>query len=91
MDKNWVWQLVGIAAALLTSTSFLPQLWLAARKPGLSHVSYGTLGAFICGAGLWTLYGVAKQDWIIVGANLLILSSLIGIAALQLRSVKNKT
>jgi MtN3 and saliva related transmembrane protein len=91
MSNNWVWQMVGIAAALLTSTSFLPQLWLAARKPGQAHVSYGTLVAFICGAILWTLYGVAKQDWIIVGANLLILSSLVGITAFQLGAVKNKT
>ena len=78
-----VWPVVGLCAAALTSTSFIPQLVLRLRRPGQARVAYGTLGAFMLGASFWTAYGVHLEDWIIIGANIFIFINLGAIALVQ--------
>ncbi len=79
-----IWTIVGISAALLTSTSFIPQLILRIKKPDHARMSYGTLLTFITGALFWTAYGVHLKDWIIIFANIFIISNLSTIAILQI-------
>jgi MtN3 and saliva related transmembrane protein len=83
MPWQQFWSAVGLAAAALTATSFIPQIISQLRRPDCSRVSYGTLSAFILGATLWTAYGVHLRDAIIIGANLFILSTLIILVCLQ--------
>lgn len=89
MDSIWSW--IGLAAAALTSTSFLPQIVTQLRHPDRARVSYGTLGAFILGAFLWAAYGVHLGDRIIIGANGFILSNLLFLLGLQIyRDLKSR-
>lgn len=78
-----IWTVVGVLAALLTSTSFIPQLILRIRKPDHARMSYGTLVTFITGALFWTAYGIHLKDWIIICANIFIISNLTAIIILQ--------
>lgn len=82
MDMTWT--MIGTAAAVFTSTSFIPQLVLRLRQPQHAKMSYGTLVTFIIGAGLWTAYGIHLHDAIIIGANIFVLATLISIAVIQL-------
>lgn len=77
------WSFVGLGAALLTSTSFVPQLFLLLKNPGHARVSYLTLFQFSLGALFWTGYGIHLHDGIIIAANLFILINLLAIAAVQ--------
>lgn len=77
------WTAVGLAAAALTSTSFIPQIFAQLRNPEHTRVSYGTLGAFLLGSALWIGYGLHLRDWIIIGANLFVASNLAFLFVLQ--------
>jgi MtN3 and saliva related transmembrane protein len=81
MVSTWFW--VGLTAAFFTSTSFIPQTISRLRNPGHARVSYLTLGTLGLGAFLWLLYGIYRQDWIIIGANGFIDINLILLAAIQ--------
>lgn len=88
---NSIWPLIGIGAALLTSTSFIPQLIVRLKKPDQARVAYSTLWQFMTGALLWTFYGIHLKDWIIIGANIFILSNLSAIVVVQwLQEKKSK-
>jgi MtN3 and saliva related transmembrane protein len=90
MHWHHLWALIGTAAAALTATSFIPQIITELRHPNRARVAYGTLGAFIAGSALWAAYGFHLRDWIIIGANLFILSNLILLTLLQLsRDIRN--
>ena len=83
------WPIIGIGAALLTSTSFIPQLIVRMKKPDQARVSYTTLWQFIAGALLWMAYGIHLMDWIIIAANLFIVTNLIAIVIVQWIQEKN--
>ncbi len=84
MSETLWWTAVGVAAAALTATSFVPQLVLRLRRPDAARISFGTLATFLTGVVLWTAYGIHLQDWIIIGANLFIFLNLGAIAVIQL-------
>ncbi len=83
MPPDTLWTLVGVAAAALTSTSFIPQLLLRLRRPGQARLAFSTLFIFVLGASLWTAYGFHRRDAIIIGANLLVIVTLAAIAVVQ--------
>jgi MtN3 and saliva related transmembrane protein len=73
--------LVGLAAALLTSGSYLPQVWKAWRTRSVADLSLRMLVALISGLSLWTAYGVLRDDAVLVGANIVgisLLANLLG-------------
>ena len=82
MSVTW-YTAVGLAAALLTSTSFVPQLVARLRNPRSARLAWGTLAAFSAGVSLWIVYGVYRRDWIIIGANVFILINLLLLAGVQ--------
>lgn len=88
--QDMIWPAIGIAAALLTATSFIPQLVICWRHPGQARVAFITIFQFMLGAMLWAAYGIHLQDWIIIGANIFIISNLLAIAAVQWWQEKNK-
>jgi MtN3 and saliva related transmembrane protein len=59
---------LGMLAAALTSLSYLPQLQKAVPRNSTSDLSRKML---VLSAGLcrWIVYGVLKDDWVIILAN----------------------
>lgn len=91
MISEPVWAAIGLTAAALTATSFLPQLVTQWRHPERARVSYGTLAVFLMGSTLWTAYGVHRQDPIIVVANCFIFTTLVALTVLQgVRDLRRK-
>jgi MtN3 and saliva related transmembrane protein len=61
--------ILGMLAAALTSLSYLPQLQKATPRNSTSNLSLKMLMALSAGLCLWVIYGVAKDDWVIILAN----------------------
>lgn len=62
---------VGYIAAALTTASFLPQAILTIKTRNTESLSLGMYSAFTLGVLLWLVYGIQKQDYAIIMANLI--------------------
>jgi len=62
-------ELVGYAAALLTTASFVPQAVKSWSSRDLSGISLTMYALFTLGVGLWMLYGLAIGSWPVILAN----------------------
>ncbi|MDO9097327.1 MAG: SemiSWEET family transporter [Candidatus Methanoperedens sp.] len=71
------WYLIGIAAALLTTFGFVPQIIKMYRTKSARDISPITLFQFSAGTILWTLYGWHLGDVIIIAANVISFSILV--------------
>lgn len=76
--------LVGSAAAFLTTASFLPQAWLSFRTRDVSGVSLGMYSVFTTGVALWLAYGWLLGSWPMVIANTITLVLAVAIVAMKL-------
>jgi len=81
---DWI-DLLGYAAALLTTVSFIPQAWLSFRTGDVSGVSLGMYGCFTVGVALWLAYGMVLGAWPIVIANAVTLLLALAILLMKLR------
>jgi MtN3 and saliva related transmembrane protein len=54
--------MVGLAAALFTTTAFLPQVIRAWRTRSTRDLSYGTFVTYAIGLAMWLIYGVMIRD-----------------------------
>lgn len=61
---------VGFIAAFCTSMSFLPQAIKVLKTGDTASLSLGMYLIFVFGVSLWLIYGIAKQDWPIIFANI---------------------
>ena len=61
--------LVGYAAAVLTTVAFFPQVLKSWRTRDLSGVSLTMYGLFTAGVALWLAHGVLLGSWPIIVAN----------------------
>jgi len=79
--------LIGYAAAALTTVSFVPQALMAVRTRNVSGISLGMYSCFTIGVALWLLYGIGLGEWPIIMANAitLTLSCVILVTALRYR------
>ena len=77
--------IIGIVAAVLTTASFVPQVWLTYKTRDVSGVSLGMYSAFTIGVGLWLVYGLLVGAWPIVVANAVTLTMAIAILIMKLR------
>lgn len=68
-DGIWITILGSIASALVTA-SFIPQIMRGYRTKHLDDVSYWLMITICVGMSLWIVYGIAKQDFVIIGANI---------------------
>ena len=59
MDGNAVWEIVGTAAGILTTVSFLPQVIKTYRSRSAADLSLGMFSLFTLGVFLWTVYGIS--------------------------------
>ena len=61
--------ILGLAAATITTISFLPQMFKTWRTKSAKDVSLVTLITFISGVFLWLIYGIYLQSLPIILAN----------------------
>lgn len=61
--------LFGVAAAVLTTSSFLPQMVKAYRSKSMDDVSPYLMSLFATGTLLWMIYGAYRSDIVIIAAN----------------------
>jgi MtN3 and saliva related transmembrane protein len=78
-------ELLGFAAATLTSLCWLPQTWRTLRTRDTRAISLWTQLLFACGTALWLLYGVQILSWPVIAANALTLLLVLAIITMKLR------
>jgi MtN3 and saliva related transmembrane protein len=66
-DKETI---TGVIASVLTASALLPQLIKVARTKKSNDISYIMLAVIIAGDSGWVYYGILKNDWIIIIANI---------------------
>jgi MtN3 and saliva related transmembrane protein len=76
---------VGYLAAVLTTLSFVPQVWHTWRTRDVGGISLGMYAAFAAGVFLWLVYGLLLDAWPIVVANAITLALALAILAMKLR------
>ena len=69
IDDIWV-SILGIIAAALVTSSFIPQIFKGYRTKHLDDVSYWLMITICVGMSLWIGYGIIKNDFVIIGANI---------------------
>jgi MtN3 and saliva related transmembrane protein len=78
-------EFVGYCAAILTTVSFVPQVWHTFRSRDVNGISLGMYVAFAIGVFLWLVYGTMLGAWPIVIANAVTLALALAILAMKLR------
>lgn len=80
-------ELVGYAAATLTTASFVPQAIQTFRTRNTEGISLGMYSMLVSGVALWVVYGLAigSIPMILANAITLVLSASIYVMALQSR------
>ncbi len=76
---------IGLTAAVCTTAANLPQLKKAWTTGETDDISLKTLLLFAGGLGLWVVYGVLREDIVIILANGISLALLAGLLYLKLR------
>ena len=64
-----LWSIIGTAAAVLTTSAFIPQVIKMHRHKSARDVSAVMLYQLFVGVGLWIAYGVYLRNTIIIAAN----------------------
>ena len=77
--------IIGVAAAICSMTSFIPQVMKIVRERDASSVSVRMYIVTVVGFSLWIAYGLLLKSWPLVGSNLISLSLAGMILALKLR------
>jgi MtN3 and saliva related transmembrane protein len=85
-------EIIGIGASVFTSVALMPQLFKIIKEKDAEGTSYGMLGVLFVGLCLWTIYGVLKDDLIIIIANSfsLLVNVTVGILTLVYRKRPGK-
>ncbi|MBT8579681.1 hypothetical protein G6646_01835 [Polynucleobacter paneuropaeus] len=78
-------ELIGYAAAFLTTCAFIPQALQSWRTRDLSGVSLGMYSLFTFGVGLWLIYGLIIEKWPLILANAITFALALSILVLKLR------
>jgi MtN3 and saliva related transmembrane protein len=79
--------ILGMLATALTSFSYLPQLKKAMPRDSTSNLSLKMLLALSAGLCLWVVYGVAKDDWVIILANLIGAALALAVLSFKIRDL----
>ena len=70
MTDQWA-SVVGVAAAVFSMTSFIPQIVKILRERDASSVSTRMYLATVTGFALWIGYGMMIGSWPVAGSNLI--------------------
>lgn len=74
---------IGLAAGVLTTCAWMPQLARTWRSRHADDISWGYLGLLGIGIALWVAYGVADHSVAVELANAVTLVFVVGIAVLK--------
>lgn len=77
--------LIGAAAATLTTASFVPQALKTFRSRDVSGISLMMYSLFATGVALWLVYGLLLGDLPIVIANAITLALAIAVLVMKIR------
>jgi MtN3 and saliva related transmembrane protein len=61
--------LIGTIAGILVLSSFIPQLYKAYKTKRMLDVSIYLMGLIASGMFLWIIYGIIREDPVIIGTN----------------------
>ena len=78
-------ELIGYCAAILTTISFAPQVWLTFRTRDVSGISLGMYAVFTVGVAFWLGYGIVLMSWPMIVANIVTFALSTTILAMKLR------
>ena len=75
---------IGGLAAMLTTASFVPQVWLTLRTRDVSGISLGMYSCFTLGVALWLVYGLSIGALPVTIANCVTLTLALAILGMKL-------
>lgn len=75
----------GVAGAVLTTLCWLPQALKVIREKETRALSLPATAAFTAGVVLWLVYGLAINDWPLIGSNAITLVLMTVILGMKLR------
>lgn len=78
-------EIIGYSAAVLTTSSFVPQALHTFKTKDVRGISLAMYSAFIMGILLWLVYGLMLNAWPIVIANTVTLTLAVAILAMKLK------
>ncbi len=76
---------VGVAAAICTTAAYVPQVWRTWRTHETHDLSLRMLLSLATGIALWCVYGLLREDAVIVAANAASLAMLAALIYWKLR------
>lgn len=78
-------ELIGTAGAALTTLCWLPQAVKVIRDKDTRALSLPANLAFTLGVALWLVYGIALNNWPLIGSEAVTLALMLPILAMKLR------
>jgi MtN3 and saliva related transmembrane protein len=66
---DFVIYIIGILATIFAVSSTIPQICKALKTKKTDDVSIWLVIVLIIGLGLWVVYGIAKNDIVLIGGN----------------------
>ena len=84
MSKHAI-TILGFAAAILTTTAFIPQVLQTWKTRSAEDFSWAWVAMFAGGLSLWLTYGILKKDPAIIGANGVTLALVLSMAYVKMR------
>jgi MtN3 and saliva related transmembrane protein len=85
MTSGWPIDFIGAAGPTLTTICWLPQALKVFREKETRALSLPATAVFTAGVVLWLIYGVAIEDWPLIGSNAATLALMLPILAMKLR------
>ena len=76
---------IGTLAAVISTASFVPQVWHTFKTRDVSGISLGMYSVFTVGVSCWLVYGLMLGAWPIIIANAITLTLAISILVMKLR------
>ena len=84
------WKIVGIIAAVCTTSGFIPQIIRGMRTKRLDDISPAMYALLILGLALWLSYGIYLEDKIIIVANAVALAFSVFIVFLRFKYMRQR-
>lgn len=78
-------EFIGTAGAALTTLCWLPQAVKVIRDKDTRALSLPANLAFTLGVALWLVYGIALNNWPLIGSEAVTLALMLPILAMKLR------
>ena len=85
MTLHWTIDVIGATGAVLTTLCWLPQAHKVIREKETRALSLPATATFTGGVLLWLIYGLAIDDWPLIGSNAVTFALMMPILALKLR------